>query len=127
MAAQYDAFGTYLGDYETEEERKKREELANTAVHTQEIKTYGDGTQEKITKEEIPGAIAPKTVSTPAGPVAPDTFARMQQAESGNRDLADTSLVARTFALATATDLTGALTDLAPVSASVGSALTRMR
>jgi len=86
MAAQYDAFGTYLGDYETEEERKKREELANTAVHSQEIKTYGDGTQEKITKEEIPGAIAPKTVSTPAGPVAPDTFARMQQAESGNRD-----------------------------------------
>ena len=86
MAAQYDAFGTYLGDYETEEERKKREELANTAVHTTEVKTYGDGTQEKITKEEIPGAIQPRTVPTAAGPVSPDTFARMQQAESGGRD-----------------------------------------
>jgi hypothetical protein len=88
MAAQFDAMGNYLGDYETEEERKKREELGNTAVHTQEIKTYGDGTQEKITKEEIPGAIAPKTMLTAAGPVSPDTFARMQQAESGGRDFA---------------------------------------
>jgi len=87
MAAQYDAFGTYLGDYETEEERKKREELANTTVHTQEIKTYGDGTQERITKEEIPGAIAPKTVLTPAGPVAPSDpiYQNQLQAESGNR------------------------------------------
>ena len=86
MAAQYDAFGTYLGDYETEEERRKREELANTAVHTTEVKTFGDGTQQKITKEEIPGAIQPRTVPTAAGPVSPDTFARMQQAESGGRD-----------------------------------------
>ena len=86
MAALLDAMGNYLGEYESEEERKKREELANTAVHTQEIKTYGDGTQERVTKESIPGAIQPKTVATAAGPVSPDTFARMQQAESGGRD-----------------------------------------
>ena len=86
MAALLDAMGNYLGEYESEEERKKREELANTAVHTQEIKTYGDGTQERVTKESIPGAMQPKTVATAAGPVSPDTFARMQQAESGGRD-----------------------------------------
>jgi len=86
MAAQFDEMGNYLGDYETEEERRKREELANTAVHTQEIKTYGDGTQERVTKEEIPGAIAPKTVMTAAGPVAPDeVYQRQLQAESGGR------------------------------------------
>lgn len=86
MAAQYDEMGNYLGDYETEEERKRREELANTAVHTQEIKTYGDGTQQRVTKEEIPQAIQPRTMMTVAGPVSPETFARMQQAESGNKD-----------------------------------------
>jgi len=86
MAAQFDEMGNYLGEYETEEERKRREEIANTAVQTTEVKTYGDGTQERITKEEIPGAITPKTMLTAAGPVSPDTFARMQQAESGGRD-----------------------------------------
>jgi hypothetical protein len=107
MAAQYDELGNYLGDWETEEERKKREEeLANTAVRTQEIKTYGDGTVERVTKEEMPGggvmapavqqvAIQPTAavqpvqrtaVSQPVAPISPDTFARMQQAESGNRD-----------------------------------------
>jgi hypothetical protein len=101
MAAQYDELGNYLGDWETEEERKKREEeLANTAVRTQEIKTYGDGTVERVTKEEMPGggvmapavqqvAIQPvqrTAVRQPVAPISPDTFARMQQAESGNRD-----------------------------------------
>lgn len=86
MAAQFDEMGNYLGDYETEEERKRREEIANTAVQTTEVKTYGDGTQERITKEEIPGAVTPKTMLTAAGPVSPDTFARMQAAESGGRD-----------------------------------------
>lgn len=87
MAAQYDEMGNYLGDYETEEERKKREQLANTAVHTTEVKTYGDGTQEKITKEEIPGAVQPRTMPTAAGPIAPTdpVFQRQLQAESGNR------------------------------------------
>jgi hypothetical protein len=59
MAAQYDVFGNYLGDFETEEERRQREEYANTAVSTQEIKTYGDGTVERVTKEEMPGGYAP--------------------------------------------------------------------
>jgi len=55
MAYNYDQLGNVIGEYETEEERRKREqELANTAVQTEERKIYGDGTQEIITKKEIP-------------------------------------------------------------------------
>ena len=56
MAYQYDQLGNVIGEYESEEERRAREqqELNDTAVQTQEIKTYGDGTQEVITKQEIP-------------------------------------------------------------------------
>jgi hypothetical protein len=80
MAAQYDIMGTYIGDFETEEERKKREALADTAIHTQEVKTYGDGTVERVTKEAIPAGVA--------GPVSPQTvFDRIIQAESGGRQL----------------------------------------
>jgi len=97
MAAQYDAFGNYLGDWETEEERRKREEeIANTAVRTQEIKTYGDGTVERVTKEEVPGAavapvaqpMAPAPRAIVAQPVVPDQMAynaAIQQQESGAR------------------------------------------
>ena len=65
MAYQYDQMGNIVGEYETEEERRKREaELANTAVQTHEVKTYGDGSQTQTVKQEIPaGAVA--------GPVAP--------------------------------------------------------
>jgi len=79
----YDAFGNYVGPdieatdpfaYETEEERRKR--LASEVKTKQEVTTYGDGSQTRTVKEEIPAA----------GPVSPETFARMQQAESGGRD-----------------------------------------
>ena len=93
MAYQYDDFGNIVGEYESEEERRQREqqELADTAIQTQEIKTYGDGTQEVITKQEIPPelqrqqdaykqAVAPVTV-----PVSPDQAAYTRQQESGNR------------------------------------------
>jgi len=96
MAAQYDPLGNYLGDWETEEERKKREEeLANTPVATQEIKTYGDGTVERTTTEEYAPAIQPVAVrpvqqmpvaQPVARPVSPETFQRMIQVESGGRD-----------------------------------------
>ena len=92
MAAQYDALGNYLGDWETEEERRKREEEeANRTVHTQETKTYGDGTVERTTTEELRPAVQPVAVKPvqqmPVAqpvtqPVSPDTFARMIQAES---------------------------------------------
>lgn len=66
-------YDPYTGqEVETEEEKQRREqeelrrkELANTAVQTEEIKTYGDGTVERITKEEI----APEMQ-----PVAPEGF-----------------------------------------------------
>lgn len=65
MAYQYDEFGNIIGEYETDEERKKREaELANTAVQTHEVKTYGDGSQTQTVTQEIPAG-------TVAGPVAP--------------------------------------------------------
>ena len=93
MAYQYDDFGNIVGEYESEEERRQREqqELADTAIQTQEIKTYGDGTVEKVTKQEIPPelqrqqdaykqAVAPVTV-----PVSPDQAAYTRQQESGNR------------------------------------------
>lgn len=79
----YDAFGNYVGPdieatdpfaYETEEERRKR--LASEVKTKQEVTTYGDGSQTRTVKEEIPAA----------GPVSPETFARMQQVESGGRD-----------------------------------------
>jgi len=92
MAAQYDQLGNYLGDWESEEERRKREEeLANRTVHTQETKTFGDGTVERTTTEELRPAVQPvavkpvqqmPTAQPVAQPISPDTFARMIQAES---------------------------------------------
>lgn len=60
-------YDPYTGqEVETEEERQRREqeqarrqELADTAVQTQEIKTYGDGTVERITKQEIAPEMQP--------------------------------------------------------------------
>jgi len=92
MAAQYDQLGNYLGDWETEEERRKREEeLANRTVSTQEITTYGDGTVERTTTEEMAPAIQPVAIKPVqqmpvAQPVSPETFQRMVQVESGGRD-----------------------------------------
>jgi hypothetical protein len=83
MAYQYDEMGNVVGEYESEEERKKREELANTAVHTQEVKTYGDGTTERTTKEQLP---ATPTMTQVGAPVNPEIYQRMLQTESGNKD-----------------------------------------
>ena len=83
MAYQYDELGNVIGEYESEEERKKREELASTAVHTQEVKTYGDGTTERITKEQLP---ATPTMTQVGAPVNPEIYQRMLQTESGNKD-----------------------------------------
>ena len=85
----YDAFGNYTGPdieavdpfaYETEEERRKRlaaeaKAKANEVVTKQEVINYADGSQTRTVKEEVPAA-----------PISPETFARMQQVESGNRD-----------------------------------------
>lgn len=92
MAYQYDEFGNVVGEYETEEERRAREqqELADTAVHTQEIKTYGDGTREVVTKQEIPPELqrqqaAYKQTVAPVAPVSPEQMAYTRQQESGGR------------------------------------------
>ena len=91
MAYQYDQFGNVIGEYESEEERRAREaqELADTAVQTQEIKTYGDGTVEQITKQSIPPELqrqqaAYQRTVAPVAPVAPDQAAYTRQQESGN-------------------------------------------
>ena len=95
MAYQYDEFGNVIGEYESEEERRAREqqELNDTAVQTQEIKTYGDGTQEVVTKQEIPPelqrqqAAYQQTVAqvAPVAQVSPDQAAYTRQQESGGR------------------------------------------
>ena len=94
MAYQMDQFGNVIGEYESEEERRAREqkELDDTAVQTQEIKTYGDGTQEVVTKQEIPPelqrqqAAYQQTVAqvAPVAQVSPDQAAYTRQQESGN-------------------------------------------
>ena len=82
-------YDPYSGqEVETEEERRQREqqELADTAVHTQETKTYGDGTQEVITKQEIPPAM--QATAAPVRPVAPQAVnqaAYTAQQESGGK------------------------------------------
>ena len=97
----YDIMGNYTGPDEvttgeTEEERKKRleKEAANTVTHKQEVTTYANGDQTRTTTQEIPASKASAVYSIPtqaapvaqAAPVSPDTFARMQQVESGGRD-----------------------------------------
>jgi hypothetical protein len=89
MAYEYDQFGNVIGEYESDEERKRRldAEQANTPVK-QTITTNPDGTQE-MTIKGTPQALSPMNPNTPtvSGPVTPDeTFRRMQQIESGNRD-----------------------------------------
>jgi hypothetical protein len=80
MAMDYmtQAMGYGPDAFETEEERRKRLEAAGSMeVKSQTIKTFADGTQEAVTKQQIPSA----------GPVAPDsTYGRMLQVESGNKD-----------------------------------------
>ena len=93
MAYQYDEFGNIIGEYESEEERRLREqqELADHAIQTQEIKTYGDGTVEKVTKESLPPELqrqqaAYQQATAPvAAPVSPDQAAYTRQQESGGR------------------------------------------
>ena len=93
MAYQMDQFGNVIGEYESEEERRQREqqELNDTAVQTQEIKTYGDGTVEKVTKEQLPPELQrqqqayAQAVAPVAAPVSPDQAAYTRQQESGGR------------------------------------------
>lgn len=76
----YDGVNPYTGQPETEEERRKRLGVVapNDVVQSTETKTYGDGSQEQITKQQIP--------AQPAAPVAPADFQRIQQIESGGKD-----------------------------------------
>lgn len=63
--------GYYDGYSETEEERRRREkELADQAVQTQEITTYGDGTVEETTTREYAPAVQQMAVE-PIQPVEP--------------------------------------------------------
>lgn len=105
----YDAMGNSTGyvDQEAqaialrEEEEKKRKEAEerarkenerlskerdNLAVHKQEVTTYANGSKTITNVAEIPGTANAPGRPNVKGPVAPGTFARMQQAESGNRD-----------------------------------------
>jgi hypothetical protein len=89
MAYEYDQLGNVIGEYESEEERKRRLDIeqAQTPVK-QTITTNPDGTQE-MTIKGTPQSLSSMNPNTPtvSGPVTPDeTFRRMQQIESGNRD-----------------------------------------
>lgn len=85
MAAQFDAMGNYIGDYETDEERRIREEQearAQEVAHKATVTTRNDGSQTVSTTQEIPQAQAVPA----AGAVNPaDVFNRIIQAESGGQ------------------------------------------
>jgi hypothetical protein len=104
MAYQYDEMGNIIGEYESEEERKAREEAANAEVHKQEVKTYGDGTQTVTTTQELPAqppaaavqptaapmpqaapvrAIAATPMQGQGGAISPEQMAYTQRMESG--------------------------------------------
>lgn len=92
MAYMYDEMGNVIGEYESEEERKRREELANTEIAKTEVKTYADGTQEEVTKRQIPArpvapTVAPgaPAVSAPVAPTQDPLFNSMVRAESGGQ------------------------------------------
>ena len=86
MAYEYDQMGNVIGQYESEEERRRREALEQPVKQTV---TYNpDGSQE-MTIKGTPEALSAANPYTPTvtGPVAPDqTYGRMLQVESGNRD-----------------------------------------
>lgn len=86
MAYQYDEMGNVIGQYESEEERRRREQ-ANQPVK-QTITYNPDGTSE-VTIKGTPESLSSANPNTPtvSGPVSPEeTYQRMLQAESGNRD-----------------------------------------
>ena len=85
MAYTYDEFGN-VSEYESEEERRRRLALEQPVKQT--ITYNPDGTQE-MTIKGTPEALSPANPNTPtvSAPVAPDqTYGRMLQVESGNRD-----------------------------------------
>ena len=69
MAFTFDPFGAVIDLGETEEERKKREEQV---ARETTIKTYGDGSMEKTTTEQVPAEAVQ--------PVAPEPAAVAEQA-----------------------------------------------
>ena len=86
MAYQYDEFGNVVEQYESEEERRRRELAAQPVKQT--ITYNADGSQE-MTIKGTPEALSTANPNTPTvtAPVAPDQiYDRMLQAESGNRD-----------------------------------------
>jgi hypothetical protein len=66
MAYQYDEMGNVIGEYESEEERRQREEAAKQLAHKVEVKTYGDGSQTQTTTREVPAPVAGPVPFNPA-------------------------------------------------------------
>jgi len=56
---------------------QQQEEAANTEVRTQTVKTYGDGSQERIVKTQIPAQA--QQVQAPVAPVQPQRFVQPRQ------------------------------------------------
>jgi len=91
MAYEYDQLGNVIGEYESDEERRRRLDAEAAQQPVKQTTTYNpDGTQE-MTIRGTPQALSAANPNTPTltNPVAPpsdDVFRRMQQAESGGRD-----------------------------------------
>ena len=86
MAYEYDQLGNIIGEYESEEERRLREAINQPVKQT--VTFNPDGSQE-MTIKGTPQALSAANPNTPtvSGPISPDdTYKRMLQVESGNRD-----------------------------------------
>jgi len=91
MAYQYDEMGNVVGEYESEEERRLREAASQPVKQT--ITYNPDGTSE-VTIKGTPEALSPINPNSPTltmpGQATDNTYQRMLQVESGNRDFTKT-------------------------------------
>ena len=103
MAYDYDQFGNVIGEYESEEERRKRlaeeaKKADNTVAAEQKVVTYQNGSQTVETKQELPPGARPISPEAPTPEPQPAAQQKPQfnfdrnaynasiaQQESGNR------------------------------------------
>jgi hypothetical protein len=67
------ALNQFVNPGQTFVDRASQPDAANTEVHSQQVKTYADGSQEQVVKTQMPAPIAP---IAPVAPVTPEALAQ---------------------------------------------------